>query len=148
MECKIDKYLLYEYLDKTIDPLEKIFLEQHLKDCIQCRKDITQMKLVLWEMDEIRESEIEVPPDIYKVREAALSQIFEEGNSKLTVKDVVSLPLEGLKLGGEILNCIPAVKSSNTLIKTGAKYSSKIISSASSKLLSGRIKILKSRTQE
>lgn len=148
MECKIDKYLLYEYLDKTIDPLEKIFLEQHLKDCIQCRKDITQMKLVLWEMDEIRESEIEAPPDIYKVREAALSQIFEEGNSKLTVKDVVSLPLEGLKLGGEILNCIPAVKSSNTLIKTSAKYSSKIISSASSKLLGGRIKILKSRTQE
>lgn len=148
MECKIDKYLLYEYLDKTIDPLERIFLEQHIKECTHCRKDITQMKLLLWEMDEIKESEIEIPSDICKARDAALSNIFEESDSKLTVKDVVSLPLEGLKLGGEILNCIPGVKSSNTLIKTGAKYSSKIISSASSKLLGSRIKILKSRTQE
>ncbi len=148
MECKIDKYLLYEYMDKTIDPLEKIFLEQHLKTCTHCRKDITQMKLLLWEMDELSEAESEAPTEIYMARDAALLKIFEESDNKITVKDVVGLPLDGFKLGGEILNYIPAVKTSNTLIKTGAKYSSKLVSKASSKLLGGRIKILKTRTQE
>jgi predicted anti-sigma-YlaC factor YlaD len=81
MECNIDKYLLYEYMDKTIDPLERIFLEQHLKTCTGCRKDLTQMKLLLWEMDEIKESEMEVPSDIYKTREAALSEVFVESDN-------------------------------------------------------------------
>jgi hypothetical protein len=148
MDCKIDIYLLYEYIDKTIDPLEKLFLEEHLKRCGSCRKDLTQMKLLLWEMDEIGEAEIPIPSDIHTARQAALAKIFEEAESKPTIKDIVSAPLEGLKFGGEILNFIPAVKSGSLFIKTGTRFSAKLASKASSRLLKGKIKIFKTRAQE
>jgi predicted anti-sigma-YlaC factor YlaD len=40
MNCKLNKDLLYSYADNTIEPLEKIFVEEHLKYCKQCRKDL------------------------------------------------------------------------------------------------------------
>ncbi|NMM63355.1 zf-HC2 domain-containing protein [Clostridium sp. P21] len=40
MSCKLDKKFLYAYADNTIDPLEKIFVEEHLKHCDECIKTL------------------------------------------------------------------------------------------------------------
>ena len=40
MCCKFDKELLYAFDDKTIEPLEKIFIEEHIKYCTECQKDL------------------------------------------------------------------------------------------------------------
>ncbi len=40
MNCKLNKNLLYSYVDNTIEPLEKIFVEEHLNYCKECRKDL------------------------------------------------------------------------------------------------------------
>ena len=40
MTCNMDENFLYAYEDGTIDPLEKIFVEEHLKHCSKCRKQL------------------------------------------------------------------------------------------------------------
>ncbi|PJI08736.1 MULTISPECIES: anti-sigma factor family protein [Clostridium] len=46
MSCKFDEKLLYAYVDKTIEPLEKIFVEEHLKYCEKCREEVEFIKLM------------------------------------------------------------------------------------------------------
>lgn len=40
MICKLDENLLYSYADKTIEELEKIFVEEHLKYCDACKRKL------------------------------------------------------------------------------------------------------------
>lgn len=44
MMCSLDKTLLYSYGDGTIGPLEKIFVEEHLKYCTECNKELKLIK--------------------------------------------------------------------------------------------------------
>lgn len=46
MNCNMDENLLYAYEDGTIDPLEKIFVEEHIKYCEKCRKKIRMIKSI------------------------------------------------------------------------------------------------------
>lgn len=46
MCCKIDKELLYALDDKTIEPLEKIFIEEHIKYCTNCQKDLKLIAII------------------------------------------------------------------------------------------------------
>ena len=40
MTCKLNKDLLLAFRDDTIDPLEKIFVEEHLRYCDKCQADL------------------------------------------------------------------------------------------------------------
>lgn len=46
MICKLNKNLLYTYSDKSIDPLEKIFIEEHLKYCEECNKELKIINII------------------------------------------------------------------------------------------------------
>ena len=46
MCCKLDKELLYAFDDKTIEPLEKIFVEEHIKYCTDCQKDLKLINII------------------------------------------------------------------------------------------------------
>ncbi|MBU3093353.1 zf-HC2 domain-containing protein [Clostridium sp. CM028] len=46
MCCKFDKELLYAFDDKTIEPLEKIFIEEHIKYCTDCQKDLKLITII------------------------------------------------------------------------------------------------------
>lgn len=46
MCCKFDKELLYTFDDNTIEPLEKIFVEEHIKYCSDCQKDLKLITMV------------------------------------------------------------------------------------------------------
>jgi len=46
MCCKVDKELLYALDDKTIEPLEKIFIEEHIKYCTDCQKDLKLIAII------------------------------------------------------------------------------------------------------
>lgn len=39
MSCNFDKDLIQKYADNTIDPLEYIFLKEHIGYCEECRKE-------------------------------------------------------------------------------------------------------------
>jgi len=46
MCCKFNKELLYAFDDKTIEPLEKIFVEEHIKYCSDCQKDLKLINII------------------------------------------------------------------------------------------------------
>ncbi len=73
MTCLFDKNLLQEYLDGTIEPLEKIILEEHLKVCGDCRRDLSDFKLLLWELEEM--PPIDLPPEALDIKDEVLNRI-------------------------------------------------------------------------
>jgi len=46
MSCMFDKDLIQKYADNTIDPLEYIFLKEHIGYCEECRKE-TELSMAL-----------------------------------------------------------------------------------------------------
>ena len=72
MSCKLDKQLLYSLADNTIEPLERIFVEEHLKYCAECKNELELIKKLDKELNEF---EFEIPiPD----RLSTLSQLLVE----------------------------------------------------------------------
>lgn len=43
MGCKFDKEIIHKYIDNTIDPLELIFLKEHIKVCEECKNELELM---------------------------------------------------------------------------------------------------------
>ena len=72
MSCKLDKQLLYSFADNTIEPLERIFVEEHLKYCSECKKELELIKKLDKELNEF-EFEIPIPE-----RLSTLSQLLVE----------------------------------------------------------------------
>jgi hypothetical protein len=72
MSCKLDKQLLYSLADNTIEPLERIFVEEHLKYCTECKKELELIKKLDKELNEFK-FEIPIPE-----RLSTLSQLLVE----------------------------------------------------------------------
>ena len=72
MSCKLDKQLIYSLADNTIEPLEKIFVEEHLKYCDECKKELQQIKELDNGLSEL-EFEISIPEKL-----SVLSQLLVE----------------------------------------------------------------------
>ncbi len=51
MNCKLDRVLLQDLLEDIIDPVEKLVVEEHLKICKECRKELTELKLLFWDLN-------------------------------------------------------------------------------------------------
>jgi len=106
--CNIDKDLLQKYLDKDIDPLEKILLENHLLNCSQCRKDLNQLKIMEWDLNNIDLAK--APKDLANVRNTVLDKCFEtidKRDNSLTSKDIIDLQYKNLKNTVSFINYIP-----------------------------------------
>ena len=72
MSCKLDKQLLYSLADNTIEPLERIFVEEHLKYCTECKNELELIEKLDKELNEF-EFEIPIPE-----RLESLSQLLVE----------------------------------------------------------------------
>jgi hypothetical protein len=70
VSCKLDKQLLYSLADNTIEPLERIFVEEHLKYCAGCKKELELIKKLDKELNEF-EFEMPIPE-----RLSTLSQLL------------------------------------------------------------------------
>lgn len=45
-KCRFDREILQKYIDNTIEPLEFIFLKEHLKVCAECKDELDFLKAV------------------------------------------------------------------------------------------------------
>lgn len=80
MSCKFDKTLLQDYLENTIEPLEKIFLEEHLKCCRECKKELNELKLLFFDLEFTSREDVKFPNELDGVREMALGMIDSKDN--------------------------------------------------------------------
>ena len=99
MNCKFDKKLLYSYADNTIGPLERIFVEEHLKYCDRCVKDLNLIKVI---DNSLKESinEIEFPDRLSLITELIVENCMaeiEENNLKLRINNIIESYKHGRK---------------------------------------------------
>lgn len=106
MVCKFDKDLLQEYLEGTIDPLEKIFLEEHLRTCRECRAELTRLKLLFYELENIDDRDIEIPLEMESIRNNALDSMFEK-KEKYGVKEFIEQQRQVLTASSSFIKYIP-----------------------------------------
>jgi hypothetical protein len=139
MECKFDSYLIKMYIDKTIEPLEKIFVEEHLKVCKKCRKELTQFKLLYYELETLEETE-DVPDELENIRNSVLDNIFDE-SSKYGIKDFINQQKRTFGLASEFKEYIPGKK----LVRKGLKATGSILGAATKKSAKYGFKIIQER---
>jgi len=91
MSCKFDKELLYSFDDKTIEPLEKIFVEEHIKYCTDCQKDLKLITIINENIkDEL--SSIKFPDKLSIISQLALENCvaeMEETTTRFKIQNII-----------------------------------------------------------
>lgn len=141
MECKFDTALLQDYAEGTIDDLEKIFVDEHLKVCRKCKKELTHLKLLFWELEGINDEEIDIPHELESIRENIVDSILADENEGFGIKKLLSIQKNNLETSNMYINYIPG----KDLFQKGVKKSSSILYNASGKAIKKGIKIIQSR---
>ncbi|AWI06369.1 zf-HC2 domain-containing protein [Clostridium drakei] len=85
MSCKLDKKFLYAYADNTIDPLEKIFVDEHLKCCDECTKALE----LIYDIDKNLSTMEEDDDLVFPERLSTISELIAENCiSQIEEKDL------------------------------------------------------------
>ena len=105
--CNLDKNLLYSYADGTIEELEKIFVEEHLKYCTQCVNSLEDIKAFDDELEGLNFDDIVIPDRLSLlsnlVAENCVSQLEKEqagvqySNYKEGMKKIRRVAIGGYK---------------------------------------------------
>lgn len=109
MNCRLDKNLLYAYADKTIDPLEKIFVEEHLKYCDSCKRDLEVIYLIEENLNIIEEDLI------FPERLSIISQLVVENCLEQIAQEDFKSKVENLYSSCKEIN--KTIKDSQNLYK-------------------------------
>ncbi len=124
--CNMDKDLLQKYIDKDIDQLEKIVLENHLLSCPECRKDLNQLKVMDWDLCSL--SLPKTPNELASIRSSVLDSCFatlEKEGSSFESKDVMNLQYRNLKNTVSFINYLPGKKMVQNAFKKATLNSPK-----------------------
>lgn len=140
-QCKFDEFLLHEYLDGTIDPLERIILEEHLKHCGSCRRELTELKLLLWEFESLQA--VELPSEISLLRNKTLNQLQDaHGNRTFGIKEFTGLQRNILENAGTFLEMVPGIKPGRNILEKGIKKTPSALYRTMDTILKGRKRLL------
>lgn len=136
MSCKLDKVLLQDLLEGIIDPLEKLFVEEHLKTCKECRKELTELKLLFWDLNDKSNFEITLPAEVDLLRDSILEKVVGKP-SKSTTEIILDIQRQNVRASGIFLDYLPGVKTGNKLVKDGVKAAPAAIGKLSKGLIKG-----------
>ena len=120
MDCKLDKVLLQDLLEGIIDPVEKLFVEEHLKTCKECRKELTELKLLFWDLNDKANYDISIPEELDQMKDSILESVAGK-RSKSTTEIIFDIQRQNVRASGMFLDYVPGVKASNKLVKEGMK---------------------------
>ena len=76
--CKLNKELLYNYSDGTIEPLEKIIVEEHLKYCSECREELREIQEFDTCLENFDFEDIEIPDKLSSLSELIAENCINE----------------------------------------------------------------------
>lgn len=142
MNCKLDKDLLYAYADETIDPLERIFVEEHLKYCDSCKKDLKLIYIIDENLKNLEEDLI-LPERLRTISELIVENCLNEGereDTKARLKNIYSLYLDinkNIVAPGKFYKQNPFNKFINDKINESANQLGKTIRKYTYKKLKG-----------
>ena len=119
-ECTMEHGLLQDFAEGTIEPLERVFVEEHLKSCQACRKVLNQYKLLLWDLDHQSLFDVEYPKELGAMERNLVERVLgqEKGGAGMALLDSQRAVLSNSMNFAEYL---PGVKESKKLVRLGAK---------------------------
>ncbi len=121
MSCdKLDALLLQDYLEETIDPLERIFVDSHLSICKECRRELTELKLMFWDLNNKSNYELEYPEELDMLKADLIDNFLGE-EAKISVKKVVNMQVDTIKMSGKFLEYMPGAKQTPKVLKKASK---------------------------
>jgi hypothetical protein len=82
--CKMDLNLLQDYIDGTIEPLERVVLEEHLRVCADCRKELNRLKLIDWDLKNyfLEAGKIPVLEELAVIRDVSIGLFLAEEDDR------------------------------------------------------------------
>lgn len=134
MDCKLDKDLLQDLLEGVIEPIEKLFVEEHLKSCQECRKELTELKLLFWDLNDKSNYEIELPAELDQIKDSLLKQTIGKA-SESTVTALINIQRNNIRTAGKFLDYVPGATASNNLVKESLKATPSVIKKVSKGLI-------------
>lgn len=82
--CKMDIDMLEDYVDNCLSRPETLLIEAHIKSCSVCRKFVSELKLLFWELDRAAKEPVDIPDDIGSlgilIRKAAIDDSAKKNN--------------------------------------------------------------------
>lgn len=122
MSCKMNEDYIQDYLEGTLGPVEKIIIEEHLKTCEACRRELTQMKLLFWELEGLKEEETILPFEVAEIRSKIINEYFDTVDSNgYGLKEFIKVQKQAYEKAGLFLNFIPGLKPGASYIQKGIK---------------------------
>lgn len=120
MSCdKVDASLLQEFLEETIDPLEKIFIENHLKTCKECRRELSELKLMFFDLDNKSNYETEIPIELDLMRDNIIDSFL--GKRKSPSKKLIEFQIDTIKSSSKFIEFIPGAKQAPKVLRQASK---------------------------
>lgn len=132
----MNEALLQDLVDGAIDPIEKLFIEEHLKTCKKCRKELAELKLLFWDLNDKTNYDIALPPELDLVKDSLLEQ-FAGKPAKKTSEIILDIQRRNAKAAGMFLDYVPGVKTGNELIRKGVTSAPSALGKVSKALLKG-----------
>lgn len=103
-----DEKFLQEWLDDSLAETERLILNEHLKQCSDCRKILNQLKIMAWDL-----AHLNVPApsqdELDTVRIKAVQNLANEmaGSDAMSMRDLYQLTVGNLKYSSYHSNFIP-----------------------------------------
>ena len=129
MSCNlIDTSLLQDYIEGSLDSLERTFVEAHLTICAHCRKEAAEIKLIMWDLSDKSNYDVEYPQELNSLGLELIDKLAKD-NRKTTTK-VWEAQKQNLKNSSAFIKYLPGAKQAPKLLKkasNGIKHGAKAL---------------------
>jgi hypothetical protein len=118
MECKLDKNLLQDYIEGSIDRLEYIFVREHIRTCSECRKEVNRLKLLFWELENKSNYDVIIPTELEQLKDHILEEVLN-GEDKSSTVMIREIHRKRRKMSNQYLDYVPGIKSGRKIVENG-----------------------------
>lgn len=132
MSCGFDREIIQKYADNTIDPLEFIFLKEHINYCVECRRELDLIMTLENQLDKFFDNDSEVR-DLDLLITKLVDECMYEVNKREKLKYALN---RGIKIGSGIMdntikyaNYIPGSKLAGKGVKKTVSIAGNLLKS-------------------
>lgn len=144
MSC-FNEIELQEYLEGNLQSLEKVIMEEHLKTCSNCKSELLALKLLQWELNEIKKAKPEIPAEVSKVRGMVLNELFEGNQDTMELAKILHLQRNNFANASTFVKFIPGVQTGQHYLRQGLNKAPSAAFSLSGSVLKSGFKMLQAR---
>jgi hypothetical protein len=137
--CRMETWLLEDYAEGVLGLAETTILEAHLRVCDACRQELTHIKLLFWELENLRREPVEIPAEVAAIETAILGEWLRDRESWIqhagtrfnsTVKQVGRLVGSSLKQTADIAGQIPGTRAAAEVVGATSRKTAKWLGKA------------------